>query len=44
MTQAPTDKKKQEDKGNIFTDFLYNLFIQMPVLLIAWVISLFDWD
>ena len=44
MSQAPAKEKRKEERDNIFTDFLYNLFIQMPVLLIAWVISLFDWD
>jgi len=44
MTNSPAKEKHKEDKDNIFLDMLYNLFVQLPVLAIAWVISQFTDD
>jgi hypothetical protein len=45
MTTAPTKKKsKEEDKDNIFMEFLYNVLIQLPTMVVVWIISKFSWD
>jgi hypothetical protein len=46
MTTAPAkDKERQrEDKDNIFVAILYNVIVQLPVMMIAWVPSQFDSD
>jgi len=44
MTQIPAKKKRKEERDNIFLDILYNMFVQLPVIVIAWIISKFDWD
>jgi hypothetical protein len=46
MTTAPAkDKERQrEDKDNIFVAILYNVIVQLPVMMIAWVLSQFDSD
>jgi hypothetical protein len=37
-------KRKKVEKDNIFLDILYNLIVQLPVIVVTWVISRFDWD
>jgi hypothetical protein len=45
MTTSPTKKKsKGEDKDNIFMEILYSILIQLPLVVITWIISKFDWD
>ena len=44
MTTAPTKEKRKEEKDNLFIDILHNLFVQLPVLVIAWIFSHFDSD
>ena len=51
MTQAPAKieseqeiKQKKVEKDNIFLDILYNLVVQLPVIVVTWVISKFEWD
>jgi len=51
MTETPVRveqeqevKKRKVEKDNIFLDILYNLVVQMPVLVISWIISKIDWD
>jgi hypothetical protein len=45
MTQTISDKKekehKEERKDNIFLEILSNIFIQLPVIAIGWIISQF---
>ena len=46
MTTAPAKDKEwqREDKDNIFVAILYNVIVQLPVMMIAWVPSQFDSD
>jgi len=44
MTESPTKDKRKEEKDNIFVDMLYNLFVQLPVFVIAWIFSQFTDD
>ena len=44
MSQAPSKDKRKEEKDNIFLDMLYNLAVQLPLIVITWIISKFDWD
>ena len=46
MTQSIQDKKKEqrENKDNIFLEILYNLLVQLPVLVIGWIITQFTSD
>ena len=41
MTTAPTKDKRKEEKDNIFLEILYNVLVQLPVLVIGWIITQF---
>jgi len=43
MTQSVQDKKedRKERKDNIFLEILSNLFVQLPVMAIGWIIAQF---
>jgi hypothetical protein len=41
MTTAPAKDKRKEEKDNIFLEILYNVLVQLPVLVIGWVITQF---
>jgi hypothetical protein len=41
MTTAPTKEKRREEKDNIFLEILSNIFIQLPAMVIVWIISQF---
>jgi hypothetical protein len=43
MTQAPTkDKKEQEkEKDNFFLELLNNVLVQLPIIVVGWIISQF---
>jgi len=44
MSQAPAKDKHKEDKDNIFIEILYSILVQLPVVIVAWVISQFTSD
>jgi hypothetical protein len=44
MSQAPAKENRKEEKDNIFVDMLYNLIVQLPIVVVTWIISKFDWD
>jgi hypothetical protein len=44
MTTSPAKDKRKEEKDNIFLEILSNVLIQLPVMVIMWIISKFDWD
>jgi hypothetical protein len=44
MTTAPAKEKRKEEKDNIFLEILYNVLVQLPVLVIGWIISQFTSD
>ena len=44
MTTAPAKDKRKEDKDNIFLEILSNVLVQLPVMIIMWIISKFNWD
>jgi hypothetical protein len=45
MTQAPAkDKEEKSEKDNIFLEILYNLLVQLPVMVVVWIISKFTSD
>jgi hypothetical protein len=50
MTQTISDKNQEEKenrkerKDNIFLEILSNIFMQLPVVIIAWIISQFTSD
>ena len=44
VEQEQEVKKRKVERDNIFLDILYNLVVQMPALVIAWVVSKIDWD
>lgn len=51
MTQAPAKieskeevQRKKVEKDNIFLDILYNLIVQLPLFVVTWIISKFEWD
>lgn len=43
MTQTVQDKKEEqrERKDNIFLEILSNIFVQLPVMAIGWIIAQF---
>jgi hypothetical protein len=41
MTTAPAKDKRKEEKNNIFLEILYNVLVQLPVLVIGWIITQF---
>ena len=43
MTQSVQEKKEEqkEKKDNIFLEILSNIFLQLPVMAIGWIISQF---
>jgi hypothetical protein len=44
MTVAPVKEKRKEEKDNIFLEILYNVLVQLPVLVIGWIITQFTSD
>jgi hypothetical protein len=45
MTQAPVkDKEEKREKDNIFLEILYNLLVQLPAMVVVWIISKFTSD
>jgi hypothetical protein len=45
MAQAPTkDKEEKREKDSIFLEILYSLLVQLPIVVVTWIISKFDWD
>jgi len=44
MSQSPAKDKPKEDRDNIFVAILYNIVVQLPVMVIAWIISQFSDD
>jgi hypothetical protein len=44
MTTAPAKDKRKEEKDNIFLEILYNVLVQLPVLVIGWIITQFTSD
>ena len=45
MAQAPAkDKEEKREKDNIFLEILYSLLVQLPIIVVTWIISKFDWD
>jgi hypothetical protein len=41
MTTAPAKDKRKEEKDNIFLEIVYNVLVQLPVLVIGWIITQF---
>lgn len=41
MTTAPAKDKRKEEKDNIFLEILYNVLVQLPAMVIVWIISQF---
>jgi hypothetical protein len=44
MTTAPTKEKRKEEKDNIFLEILSNIFVQIPAIIITWIVSKIDWE
>jgi hypothetical protein len=44
MTTAPTKDKRKEEKDNIFLEILYNVLVQLPAMVVVWIISKFTSD
>jgi hypothetical protein len=44
MTNAPTKEKRKEEKDNIFLEILYNVLVQLPAMVVVWIISKFTSD
>jgi hypothetical protein len=46
MSQAPAKGRegRKEEKDNIFLEILYNVLVQLPVMVIVWIISQFNSD
>jgi len=44
MTSAPAKDKRKEEKDNIFLEILYNVLVQLPAVIIVWIISKFTSD
>jgi hypothetical protein len=44
MTTAPTKDKRKEEKDNIFLEILYNFLVQLPAMVVVWIISKFTSD
>jgi hypothetical protein len=44
MTTAPAKNKRKEEKDNIFLEILYNVLVQLPAMVVVWIISKFTSD
>jgi hypothetical protein len=44
MTTAPAKDKRKEEKDNIFLEILYNVVVQLPAMIVVWIISKFTSD
>ena len=44
MTTTPTKDKRKEEKDNIFLEILYNILVQLPAMVVVWIISKFTSD
>jgi hypothetical protein len=44
MTTAPAKDKRKEEKDNIFLEIISNVLIQLPAMIVVWIISKFTSD
>ena len=44
MTSAPAKDKRKEEKDNIFLEIFYNVLVQLPAMIVVWIISKFTSD
>jgi hypothetical protein len=44
MSQAPAKDRRKEEKDNIFLEILYNVLVQLPAMVVVWIISKFTSD
>jgi hypothetical protein len=44
MTTSPAKDKRKEEKDNIFLEILYNVLVQLPAMVVVWIISKFTSD
>jgi hypothetical protein len=44
MTTAPAKDKRKEEKDNIFLEIFYNVLVQLPAMIVVWIISKFTSD
>jgi hypothetical protein len=44
MTTVPAKDKHKEEKDNIFLEILYNVLVQLPAIIVVWIISKFTSD
>jgi hypothetical protein len=44
MSQAPAKDRRKEEKDNIFLEILYNVLVQLPAIIVVWIISKFTSD
>jgi hypothetical protein len=44
MTTAPAKDKRKEEKDNIFLEILSNVLVQLPAIIVVWIISKFTSD
>ena len=44
MTTAPAKDKRKEEKDNVFLEILSNVLIQLPAMVVVWIISKFTSD
>jgi len=44
MTTAPAKDNRKEEKDNIFLEILYNVLVQLPAMVVVWIISKFTSD
>jgi len=35
---------RKEEKDNIFLEILSNIFVQIPAIIITWIVSKIDWE
>ncbi len=44
MSQTPAKDRRKEEKDNIFLEILSNIFVQIPAIIITWIVSKIDWE
>jgi|LauGreDrversion4_2_1035121.scaffolds.fasta_scaffold47644_2 hypothetical protein len=44
MSQTPAKDRRKEEKDNIFLEILYNVLVQLPAIIVVWIISKFTSD
>lgn len=37
-------KRKKVEKDNIFLEIFYSLLVQLPIVVVTWIMSKFHWD